>query len=254
MLFVSLTIIVSATYYVSVTKIQAKGQLLNIALAKRNMLSFENSIGIAKWSQGTLSVFHFEDSGGTFKTYPTAKNLLIDITDNSAFYTVIFNGSVGKAVYELPSAATAVYTLYMKGDKRAIINQSAFAAAQLYLSSGAFSPELTLTYRPLATISETGFDRGKPVNTLRIYIINLNTSDKVIVQGEFTVKATCTEVISRLQTYNFTHAASSVFVKALSAERTDMVALPVSSNGEGAFLKVETLVCKIKLEQVQAGG
>lgn len=254
LLFVSLTIIVSATYYVSVMKIQAKGQLLNVALAKRNMLAFENSIGMAKWSVGTSAVCHFEDSGGTFKIYPTAKSLLIEITDNSTFYTAVFNSSVGQVAYELPSAAIAVYTFYMKGDKRAIINQSAFTSAQLCLSAGAFSPEITLTYRPMAAIGETGFQQGRPVNTLRIYIINLNTSKKVVSQGEFNVKATCTEVFSKFQTYNVTHAVSSIFVKGVSGERTDIIALPVSSNEEGAFLKVETLVCQIKLERIEGGG
>ena len=77
MLFVSLTLIVSATYYVSVTKIQSRGQLLNISVAKQSMLSLENSIGFTEWSPGTSNVYHFEDSGGTFKIYPTAKSLLI---------------------------------------------------------------------------------------------------------------------------------------------------------------------------------
>jgi hypothetical protein len=123
--------------------------------------------------------------------------------------------------------------------------------AQLYLSSETASPALTLTYRPLATIGETGFDQGKPVNTLRVYIITLNTSDEIVGQGAFTIKATCTDVVSHVLTYNFTYAISSIFVKALLDERTDMVTLPVSSNEQGAFLKVETLVCKIKVDRVQ---
>ena len=78
MLFVSLTLIVSATYYISVTKIQARGQLLNIAVAKQDMTSFEDSVGFTLWSPGTSSTYHFEDSGGTFKTYPKVKNLLVN--------------------------------------------------------------------------------------------------------------------------------------------------------------------------------
>ncbi|MDH5449050.1 MAG: hypothetical protein OEX01_08650 [Candidatus Bathyarchaeota archaeon] len=254
MLFVSLTIIVSATYYVSVAKIQARGQLLNIAVAKQNMLYFEDSVGFTKWSPGTSTVYNFEDSGATFKTYPTAKSLLVNVTDNNTFHAIAFNSSIGKAVYELPPAETAVYTFYMKGDRRAIINQSAFTMAQLCLSPGTTSPELTLTYRPLATISETGFSQGKPVNTLRLYIINLNTSTTLTAQGEFNIKSTCTNVTSNLQTYNFSYRITTIFVKATFDERTDIVALPVSSNAGGAFVKVETLVCNIKLERIQGGG
>lgn len=254
MLFVSLTLIVSATYYVSVTKIQARGQILNIAVAKQNMLSFENSIGFTTWSPGTSSVYHFEDSGSIFKTYPTEKNLLVNITDNNTFYTTIFNSSIGKVVYKLPSAEIAVSTLYMRGDRRATINQSAFTMAQLYLSPGTPSPELTLTYRSLATISETGFNQGKPVNTLRLYIINLNTSTTITAQGEFNIKSTCTNVISNQQTYNFSYPITSVFVKAVFDGRTDIVVLPVSSNANGAFVKVETLVCNVQIERIQGGN
>jgi len=254
MLFVSLTLIVSATYYISVTKIQARGKLLNIAMAKQDMVSFEDSVRFTTWSPGTSSMYHFEDSGGTFKTYPIEKNLLVNITDNNTFSDVVFNGRVGKAVYELPSAETAIYTLYLKGDRRAIINQSAFTMAQLYLSSGTPSPELTLTYRPLATISETGFNQGKPINTLRLYIINPNSSTTITVQGEFNIKSTCTNVTSNLQTYNFTIPITSIFVKATSDERSDLVTLPVSSNANGAFIEIEILVCNVKLERIQGGN
>ena len=254
MLFVSLTLIVSATYYVSVAKIQARGQLLNIAVAKQNMICFEDSIGFTKWSPGTSSVYHFEDSGGIFKTYSVAKSLLVNVTDNDTFYAAVFNSSIGKAVYELPSAEIAVSTFYMSGDRRAVINQSAFTMAQLYLSPGTPSPELTLTYRPLATISETGFSQGKPVNTLRLYIINLNTSTTLIAQGEFNIKSTCINVVSNLQTYNFSYPITSIFVKATLDGRSDIVILPVSSNASGAFVKVETLVCNVKLERIQGGA
>jgi len=254
MLFVSLTLIVSATYYFSVTKIQARGQLLNIAVAKQDMVSFEDSVGFTMWSPGTSSTYHFEDSGGTFKTYSTAKNLLVNVTDNNTFSDVVFNSSVGEAVYELPSAEMAIYTLYLKGDRRAIINQSTLTMAQLYLSSGTPSPELTLTYRPLATISETSFNQGKPVNTLRLYIISLNSSTTVTAQGEFDIKSTCINVISNLHTYNFTIPITSIFVKATFDERSDIVTLPVSSNANGAFVEVVTLVCNVKLERIQGGN
>jgi hypothetical protein len=254
MLFVSLTLIVSATYYVSVTKIQARGQLLNVSVAKQSMLSFEDSIDSITWSPSTTSVYHFEDSGGTFKTFPATKSLLVNVTDNMTFFATVFNSNVGKAVYELPAAEEFVYTLYLRGDEQSIINQNVFTMAQLYLALGASTPELTLTYRPLATMSETGSSQGKPVNTLRIYIINLNTSASLNTSGEFNIKATCLNVTSTLQTYNFTSSITTLTVKATLDERTDAVVLPVVSNSNGAFVKIETLVCNIKLERIQGGG
>ncbi|MGB9134175.1 MAG: hypothetical protein WCC63_01085 [Candidatus Bathyarchaeia archaeon] len=254
MLFVSLTLIISATYYVSVTKIEARGRLLNIAVAKQNMLYLADAVESAEWSPGASSVYKFEDSGGAFKTHPAAKNLQVNVSDGTTFYAVVFNSSVGKVVYELPSAEVAVYIFYLKGDSRALINQSAFSTTQLYLSPGASSPELTLAYRPLATISETGFNEGKPVNTLRLYVISLNTSDAVTAEGEFSIKATCVSVTSTLQTYDFSAPIISLSVRATLDGKSGTVIVPVESNSSGALVKVETLICSIRLERIQGGG
>lgn len=253
MLFVSLTIIVSATFYVSVVEIQARGRLLNVAAAKQNMIALESSIEAAKWSPDTSIVCLFEDAGGLFLTYPTDKNLLIKITDGQ-FQDTVFNDNIGRAVYQLPATETAISTLYLTGDRRAIINQTEFTMSQLYLSSGEMTPEVILTYRPLATISETGFENGKPVNTLRIYVISLNQSTEFAAQGRFRVKATCTEVVSQHHMYNFTNTVTSISVKATFDGRSDVVILPVFSNPSGAFVQVETLLCGIKLERIQGGN
>jgi hypothetical protein len=254
MLFVSLTLVISATYYVSVTKIENRGRILNVAVAKQNMLYLAEAAESTEWSPGTSSVYTFEDSGGTFKTFPTAKNLQLNVTDDATFHAVVFNSNVGKAVYELPSAEIAVYVFCLKGDSRAIINQSAFTTTQLYLSPGSPSPTLTLTYRPLVTICETGFNDGKPVNTLRLYVTSLNTSDTIIGEGDLSIKATCTSVTSTLQTYNFSYPITSLLVKSTFDGRSDTVVVPVESNPTGAFVRIETLVCHIKLERTQGGG
>ncbi len=254
MLFVSLTLIISATYYVSVTKIEARGRILNVAVAKQNMLYFEDSISSTKWSPGTSSVYQFEDSGSTFKTYPTAKNLLINITDDATFSFIAFNSSVGKALYALPSAEAAIHASFLKGDSRAVINQSAFTMAQLYFSFGAPSPELTLTYRPLATMGRTSSAEEKPTNILRLYIINLNTSESMTAEGRFKIKATCTGISSNVQTLNFTSPIVSLSVKATLDGKSDVVVLPVESNSSGALVKVELLVCSIELQRIRGGS
>ncbi len=253
MLFVALTLAVSATYYVSVVKIQARGRLLNIAVAKQDMLSFAEAVDFTKWSPGTSNTYHFEDSGGTFGIQPTAQSLFINVTDEAGLYAIAFNSSVGKAAYELPTAETAVSTNYLKGDKRSIINQSAFTMAQVYLSPGPPSPEMTLTYRPLATISETGFSGGKPVNTVRLYIVSLNTSTPFTAQGEFNVKAACVSVTSRLRSYNLTNPTAAIRVTAILDGNKDTVILPVSSNAAGVFVRLEILVCYIQIERAQGG-
>jgi hypothetical protein len=253
MLFVSLTIIVSATFYVSVVEIQARGKLVNVAVAKQSMIALENSIESLLWTPGSSIVYFFEDGGGAFETFPTENRLLVNVTDQT-FQDVVFNGTVGKVVYQLPSTETSISTLYMRGDRRAIVNQTELTLSQMYLSPGEMTPEITLTYRPLATISETGYSNGKPVNTLRLYIISLNYSTNFLAQGKFKTKATCTEVVTYSLQYNFTETITSISVKAVLDSRTDIIVLPVSSNSNGAFILVETLLCHIKLERVQGGS
>ncbi|HVP41736.1 MAG TPA: hypothetical protein VMS95_07270, partial [Candidatus Krumholzibacteriaceae bacterium] len=52
MLFVSLMLIITATYYIAVTQISARGQLLNFYAAKQSMIGLENSISSVLWSPG----------------------------------------------------------------------------------------------------------------------------------------------------------------------------------------------------------
>jgi hypothetical protein len=73
-------------------------------------------------------------------------------------------------------------------------------------------------------------------------------------QGEFNIRSTCTNITSNLQTYNFTYPITSISVKATLGKRSDIVALPVSSNTNGAFVEVEVLVCNVKLERIQGGN
>lgn len=252
MLFVSLTLIVSATYYISVTKIQARGQILNVAVSKQNMAHLENIVGLTKWSPGTSKISRFEDSGGRFITDPDAQPLLVNITDGT-LSAVLFNSSVGEASYELPAADIAVSTLFMKGDRRAIINQSGLTTAKLYLTPDSPSPRLILTYRPQVATYEAGWIYGKPLNILRLYITNLNWSTSFSAQGAFTIKATCVDVQSNVQTLNLSYPVTSILAEAVFDGRTDRVVLPISSNVNGTVLRVETLVCYIRLERVRGG-
>jgi hypothetical protein len=251
-LFVSLTLIVSATYYISVAKIQARGQILNVAVSKQNMALLESIIGLTKWSPGTSMVSRFEDSGGRFITDPSAQPLLVNITDGT-FSAILYNSSVGEASYELPAADIAVSTLFIKGDRRALINQSGLTTAKFYLSPDSPSPRLILTYRPRVTTCEAGWMQGKPVNIFRLYITNLNWSTSFSAQGKFTIKATCVDVLSSVQTHNLSYPITSILAEAVFDGRTDRVVLPISSNVNGTVIKVETLVCVIRLERVQGG-
>jgi hypothetical protein len=248
-LFVSLSFVISLTYYFAVSKINNRSQLLKVSAAKQNMLYLEDSVASVAWSSGSSQVYSFDDCGGEFRVEPEAKSLLINLTDNS-FYDIVFNGSLGKAVYELPPSEFQADDLFLKGDRRVVVNQSTFTMSQLYISEGTESPEITLCYRPLASSTQTGSDNGKPVNSLRIYVISLNPSQNLTFQGSFYLEIACLNVTSSPRTYNFSYAITSLLVKVDFDGVSGEVSLPVSSSAEGALVNLELITCDIQLRRV----
>jgi len=250
-LFVSLSLIISLTYYLAVSRINSKSQLLKVSAAKQGMLYLEDSIASVAWSPGSSQVYSFDDCGGKFRVEPEAKLLLINVTDGS-FYDVVFNGSVGKAVYELPPSESPAENFFLKGDSRVVINQSRFTMTQLYTSRGAESPEVTLCYRPLVSSTEVGSSGGKPVNSLRIYVISLNSSQNMTLEGSFYLEIACLNVTSSSRSYNFSYQIDSLLVKVNFDGVAGEVSLPISSSAEGALVNVEIVACDIRLQRTGA--
>jgi len=246
-LFVSLVLLISATYYFSIVRISAKTQELKVSGVEQELISIEKVVKFVSWSPGSYQIFEFDDFGGKFKVVPTAKRLLLNLTDNSSFYDVFFNNSLGKAAYELP-ASEIQDTLYLKGDRRALVNQSSSTMTQLYISQGVDRYEITLSYRPLVGSSVVGSSSGKPVNTLNVYIINLNSSENILRLGSIRLKVTCADVTSSWRSYSFTEPLTSLVVNADFDGIPSQVSLPISSNAQGAFVNLETVVCNIKME------
>jgi hypothetical protein len=253
MLFTSLAILMSATFLISVTKINARGQLINVSLIEQSMSVFENSMELALWSPGTSYVLHIEDFGGVFKTEPSASHLMINITDDYMFSVVPFNSSVGQVVYEIPPVESIVSTVYLQGDQQSIISKSSSSMAQLKLSPGPPYPMMTLGYRPLATARQTGFNPDKPTNTIRLYIVNLNSSVEFEADAECYVRITCVNVSSTLQTLNFTQAFPGACVRTDSGEGCKDVSLPMAFGRYGSILHIEMLVCNLKVERLPGG-
>jgi hypothetical protein len=250
MLFVSLLILITATYYFSITRITAKTLALKTSGVEQEMLSLEKTIKFVSWSPGAYEIHEFGDFGGTFKVSPTANPLILNLTDNSSFYDVFYSSPVGKALYELASTEDVVEDMFLKGDNRAVVNQSSSTMTQLYTAQGAERYELTLSYRPLASITVTSSDGGQPVNSLRVYVISLNASESVAKMGTFRLKTGCLDVASTLRTYNFTSPLAQLTVRANLASVVNEVSLPISSNAQGAIVNLETIVCTVRIEDV----
>jgi len=250
MLFVSLMLIITATYYLAMTSISAQGQTLNFSAAKQSMIGLENSIETVLWSPGASQVYYVNDFGGNFEIMPTAKVLLLNLTDNN-FSDVIFNSSVGEVIYKLSYTEPGSSGLFLTGDARVIVNSSSATMSQLQLSTSETGQEIGLTYRPLASSMVTGSSNGKPVNTVRIYAINMNPSQGLSLPGGFHLKAVCESVTPITRSYNLSYIISSVQVRTVLDGVNGTVSLPISSNASGVIINAELMVCNIQLERVE---
>jgi len=248
-LFVSLTVLVSATYYFSMSKISTKASALKASGAEQEMLSLEKVIKSVVWSPGAHEIYEFGDFGGKLKVQPTSNRLVLNIIDNFSFYDVFFNNSVGKVAYEL-STSEPYNDVYFIGDSRSIVNQSSSTITQLGVSQGSEHYEITLSYRPQAGSTSTGSSGGRLVNSIRIYLVNLNSSQVITRLGSYRIKITCLSVTSTWKTYDFASPISPLLVKTDLGEVTGQVSLPISSNALGATVNLETVVCNIKIEEV----
>jgi len=250
MLFVSLIVLITATYYFSITKISAKTLALKTAGVEQEMLSFEKTIKFVSWSPGAYEIYEFGDFGGKFKALPTARSLILKITDNTSFYDVFYNSSIGKVLYELPPLEEAPDNVFLKGDSRAIVNQTSSTTTQLYIAQGIEYYELTLSYRPLSSSTATGLSGGKPTNIVRVYMVSLDASENIARLGAFRLKASCLTVTSTLRSYNLTSQLTSISIWADLNDVESEVSLPVSSNAQGAIINLETIVCRVKVEDI----
>lgn len=250
-LFASLTAIISVTYSFAVVKISARGSLLKASVAKQNMQVLDDAVRSVAWSFGASKVVYMDDCGGTFQTNPTAKNLVINFTDEQSFYDVVFDSSVGKAFYTLEPSEFNCESFFIRGDGRAIINQSSFTLTQLYVASGDDAKELTICYRPSATAAIIGTINGTPLNLIRIYIVNLNSSQTLRLREKFYLKITGVDVTTVTRQYEFNQSVSSLALRAVFDETTSIVRLPISSNAEGAFVNLEVVVSNIRIQKAE---
>ena len=250
-LFASLIVIISVTYSFAVVKISARGALLKASIAKQNMQVLDDAVRSVAWSFGASKVVYMDDCGGVFQTQPIAKNLVLNFTDEQTFYAILFNSSVGEAFFELEPSEFNYDGLFIRGDGRAIINQSSFTMTQLYVATGDDAKELTLCYRPSATAATVGTSNEKPLNLIRIYVLNLNSSQTLMLREKFYLKVTSLNVTTVTRQYEFNQSVSSLALKAVFDGTSSTVWLPISSNADGAVVNLELVVCSIRFQRAE---
>jgi hypothetical protein len=250
-LFASLMAIISVTYSVAIVKISARGAFLKASVAKQNMQALDDAVRSVAWSFGASQSVFMEDCGATFKIEPTAQSLIINITDEQTFSQIVFNGSIGKVFYELEPSEIYYDGTFLRGDERPIINTSSSTISQLYVTLGNEAKTLVLCYRPQATVAVIGSVDGKPLNLIRINILNINSSQTLTLREKFYLKVASLNVTT-IQSQNvFNYAISSLALKVTFDGNSGTVWLPISSSSEGALVNIEVTVCNLKISRAE---
>jgi hypothetical protein len=251
LLFVSLMAIISMTYSFAVVKINFRGALLRASVAKQNMQFLDDAVHSVAWSFSASEVVYMDNCGGIFKTENTAKNLALNFTDEQTFYSVLFNSPVGRMYYKLDDSEFNEDGSYIRGDDRAVINQTAFTMTQLYVMTAGDAKQLVLSYRPLATAAAIGTSGGKPLNLIRINVINVNSSANLSQQEKFYLKVTSVNVTTTKTRYEFNQSVSSLAIKSAFDGKETTVWLPISSISDGVVVDVEVDVCYITIQRAE---
>lgn len=248
-LFVTMLGIVSVTYYFSIEKVSAQSQTLKVATAKQDMTNLDEKVLSVLWTPGSARKFEFGDSGGTLKIQPSTNSMVINISDSQDVSDTIFNETVGQVTYELPYSRALDTGFFLKGDGRAIINQSGSGITQLSIVCGDEHPEIVLRYRPSASCTTIGTEDNKPVNNLRIYVVNLNSSEAFELMGKISLKISSLATQITTTEYNLSYEPETLLVTSTIGDESWQVSVPIESTVNGAIIRVEVVQCKVKIER-----
>ena len=249
LLLVSTLSLISITYYFAVEKVNTRSTTLKIATAKQDMLSFDENLRSTLWQPSSARTFEFRDSGGKVNIQPSANSLIISVTDNSEVAATIFNETIGQVTYELPYSETSDTGLFLKGDSRTITNQSGSVITQLSIRSGAQHPEILLRYRPTVSYTTAGIESDKAVNNVRIYVINLNSSETIALAGRVPLKISCIATQITTTTYTLAYEPETLQITSILGGSSGQVSIPISSTTSGAIINIEIVLCNITVQR-----
>jgi len=245
----SLTLVSTVAYNYALRQIDSRKEDLKLVAAEEKMLDLEEAITSTAWTPSGSRTLAFSDYGGQLRVETADNHLQVNVTLGASSDTV-FDSDTGRFVYELPSTFLGHEGRWIRGDRRAIVNQSTAYQAQMNVAIGSERQELVSRYRPLLSSSTGGLSAGRRINTVRIYVVNLNASEAITSGGEFHVKATCLNVSTSLATFNGSASDTIMTVSVDLAGETRTISVPISVGASGSSVRVEVVVSSVRIEGV----
>jgi hypothetical protein len=248
-LFVSTLGIIAVTYYYSIERIDARSVSLKDSMAEQAMGSFDEALSSVLWQSGSSRTFQINDYGGELRVQPLTNLLLVNVTDDNGISETVFNATVGQVVYELPYSETSDTGLFLKGDSRSIISQSGSVMTQLYIRNGQEHVEIALCYRPIASAVTYVNEDNTTINDVRIYIVNLNSSQDIESMGEVPLVISCVDVENIVTTPNVSNQTRALTVSVSLDGIQGQVSIPISGGTNSTIVNLDLIVCDVKIER-----
>jgi hypothetical protein len=248
-LLVSTLGIISVTYYIAVERINLQSQTLKVSTAKQDFQSLNDVVLSTLWQPQSSGTIDLADSGGQTNIQPAANPLTINVNDNSGIDETVFSAVVGKITYQLPNTRTSDAGLYLVGDSRKITDQVGATVSQLCIVQDAEHVEIQLGYRPTVTYASGGLQDGKSVNNIRVYIVNLNSSDALLQYGELPLKVSCTSTDLTTKTYDVSYQPEALTITSQLNAASGNVVVPLSSTSLGSIINLEIVTCNVSIER-----
>ena len=248
-LLVSTLGIISVTYYFSIERINSQSEALKVSTANQDFLSLDNVILSVLGQPGSSATFDLADSGGLINVQPTNDTLTINVNDNSTIDATIFNASVGQVSYDLPFSGSIETGLYLEGDSQTITNQSGSSPSQLFLTNGVQGPVIQLQYRPTVTYATAGLENDHAVTDIRIYLVNLNSSDPIALQGAIPLQISCASTQLTTKTYQVSNQFENLEISSQLNGAKGSISVPIQSGPQGSIINIETVISNISIER-----
>jgi hypothetical protein len=226
-----------------------QNETLKASTAEQTLQSLDKTILSTLGQPGSSATFDLTDSGGAINIQPTNRILTITCNDNLSDSEIIFNSSIGEVSYELPNLGSRAIGIYLAGDSQTITNQTGASLSQLHIAQGNQGPEIQLSYRPTVSYATTGLEDGKTAYDIRIYVINLNSSDTVSQYGKLPLKISCSSTQLTTSTLQVPCQTESLNISSQIDGTSDTVSIPISSTHQGAIINIETVISSISIQR-----
>jgi hypothetical protein len=211
------------------------------------MLTLDQSILSVARSPGTTLLQSFESHGQRFRIKPDERRMIINVTFGDRAETV-YNSSNGCIEYELSSSDLVESSPFLNGDDRLIVDKNYYGMSQLFVTSGVNGREIYLGYRPIVTsYIETDLNQ---TSILRIYLVNMNSSQSLELQDNFRVKISSTDTICQIRSIVSSSPITDVSVIATIGEVSEEVNLPSSTVLDSTIIRIETVIFNVMLVEV----